>query len=97
MFSQKSREEYFNKNNNTSVCFDCFPKHIGTYMEIEAFEPELLKQITKQFDIKSEDVEKLNYGKLIQTELDKQGIPKEKRRICAFDENLEQTVYNIYN
>lgn len=85
MLSQKKRDVY--RKNGVKICFDTFPKDIGTYMEVETFSPKKLISFVTYMGYDQEKIEKRNYGKLIQ---DKQKDLDEKdRRICIFENKKE--------
>lgn len=80
MLSQKKRTNY--RRYQITVSFDTFPGSVGTYMEIEASNPEMLEKFVNDMDLEMEKVEPLNYGKLIQKK--QQDLPEKLRRICMF-------------
>ena len=95
MFSQKKRHEY--KKENTAVCFDLFPSHIGAFIELEAFSEEKLIALKELMALPEHCRISKNYGKIIQDSLKKQGLDSDRSRICLFDETLRQFVYKKFH
>ena len=62
MFSQKKRHEY--KKENTAVCFDIFPSHVGAFIELEAFSEELIT-LKELIALPEHCRISKNYGKII--------------------------------
>ena len=82
MFSQKKRHEY--KKENTAVCFDLFPSHVGAFIELEAFSEEKLIALKELMALPEHCRISKNYGKIIQDSLKKQGLDSDRSRICLF-------------
>lgn len=97
MFSQKKRHEY--KKENTAVCFDLFPSHVGAlaFIELEAFSEEKLIALKELMALPEHCRISKNYGKIIQDSLKKQGLDSDRSRICLFDETLRQFVYKKFH
>ncbi|MGT2625670.1 CYTH domain-containing protein [Streptococcus vicugnae] len=95
MFSQKKRHEY--KKENTGVCFDLFPSHVGAFIELEAFSEEKLIALKELMALPEHCRISKNYGKIIQDSLKKQGLDSDRSRICLFDETLRQFAYKKFH
>ncbi|WP_234792781.1 CYTH domain-containing protein [Streptococcus equinus] len=95
MFSQKKRHEY--KKENTAVCFDLFPCHVGAFIELEAFSEEKLIALKELMALPEHCRISKNYGKIIQDSLKKQGLDSDRSRICLFDETLRQFAYKKFH
>lgn len=95
MFSQKKRHEY--KKENTAVCFDLFPSHVGAFIELEAFSEEKLIALKESMALPEHCRISKNYGKIIQDSLKKQGLDSDRSRICLFDETIRQFAYKKFH
>lgn len=95
MFCQKKRHEY--KKENTAVCFDIFPNHVGAFIELEAFSEEELIALKELMDLPEHCRISKNYGKIIQDSLKRQGLDSDRSRICLFDEPLRQFAYKKFH
>ena len=97
MFSQKKRHEY--KKENTAVCFDLFPSHVGAlaFIELEAFSEEKLIALKELMALPEHCRISKNYGKIIQDSLKKQGLDSDRSRICLFDETIRQFAYKKFH
>ena len=90
MLSQKKRSLY--KKKGISICFDEFPKAIGTYMEIEANSEVELNRVVANLKLDRNQSEHRNYGKLIQDIQMDMGVPEKQRRVCVFDADIEHKI-----
>ncbi len=95
MFCQKKRHEY--KKENTAVCFDIFPSHVGAFIELEAFSEEELIALKELMALPEHYHISKNYGKIIQDSLKRQGLDSDRSRICLFDETLRQFAYEKFH
>lgn len=60
---QKKRDEYVGEN--AKIMFDMFPKPVGTYLEIEAGNQNILETEVKRIGVEKLPLETRNYGQII--------------------------------
>lgn len=70
---QKKRSYY--KGSNSNVMFDIFPEPIGKFLEIETFNEHDLYETVKLLNLRQEEMEQRNYGKIV----------LDKNRYCIFE------------
>ena len=85
------------KKENTAVCFDPFPSHVGAFIELEAFSEEKLIALKELMASPEHCRISKNYGKIIQDSLKKQGLDSDRSRIYLFDETLRQFAYKKFH
>jgi adenylate cyclase class IV len=87
---EKIRREFSLSSDGIHVTIDSFPDGIGTYLEIEAYDPTNLEKYIQQLALSDYELEPLDYGEILKRH--KRHLPEVLQRTAVFDTNVRDII-----
>jgi len=87
---EKIRREFSLSSSGIQVTIDSFPDGIGTYLEIEAYDPTDLEKYIRLLALSDYEPEPLDYGDILKRH--KRHLPEVQQRTAVFDSKVRDMV-----
>lgn len=87
---EKHRREFSLPHKKVNATIDVFPDDMGTYLEIEAYNPNALEECTRRLSLNDYEIELLDYGEILKRH--KQTLPETQQRTAVFDNAIRKLV-----